>query len=136
MSGSDGRGWWGTGPGLRGVPAATRRRRRFLRRGQRGLTLVELMIVVTIIAILAAVAIAVYQDIVKKSKLAADQGIVSSLRSAVAIYYGKSNGLFPASFGALESLVTPAPVFNCAVSPAYDKNNGNISFTATLADCP
>ena len=136
MTGSDRRGWWSTGPRPRPVPAATRRRRGCPVRGQRGLTLVELMIVVTIIAIIAAVAIAVYQDIVKKSKLAADQGIVSSLRSAVAIYYGKSNGLFPASLGNLESLVQPAPVFNCAVSPSYDKNNGAIGFTATLADCP
>jgi Tfp pilus assembly protein PilE len=94
------------------------------------------MIVVTIIAIIAAVAIAVYQDIVKKSKLAADQGVVSSLRSAVAIYYGRSNGLFPATFGAVESLVQPAPVYNCTVPPTYDKNNGRISFSATIADCP
>jgi prepilin-type N-terminal cleavage/methylation domain-containing protein len=105
-------------------------------RGQKGLTLVELMIVVTIIAIIAAVAVAVYQDIVKKSKLAADQGVVSSLRSAVAIYYGRSNGLFPATFGAVESLVQPAPVYNCAVMPAYDKNNGKITFDATINDCP
>jgi type IV pilus assembly protein PilA len=105
-------------------------------RGQRGLTLVELMIVVTIIAIIAAVAMAVYQDIVKKSKLAADQGVVSSLRSAVAIYYGRSNGLFPSTFGAVESLVQPAPVYNCTVPPTYDKNNGRIIFSATVADCP
>ncbi|HEY7602383.1 MAG TPA: prepilin-type N-terminal cleavage/methylation domain-containing protein [Methylomirabilota bacterium] len=136
MSGSGHTGWWGTGPRFRGAPAANRRRRGFLKRGQKGLTLVELMIVVTIIAIIAAVAIAVYQDIVKKSKLAADQGVVSSLRSAVAIYYGRSNGLFPATFGAVESLVQPAPVYNCTVPPTYDKNNGRISFSATIADCP
>jgi prepilin-type N-terminal cleavage/methylation domain-containing protein len=136
MSGSDDRGQRGTGPRFRRGPAANRRRRAFLGRGQRGLTLVELMIVVTIIAIIAAVAMAVYQDIVKKSKLAADQGIVSSLRSAVAIYYGRSNGLFPATFSAVESLVQPAPVYNCTVPPAYDKNNGRITFTATIANCP
>jgi Tfp pilus assembly protein PilE len=94
------------------------------------------MIVVTIIAIIAAVAIAVYQDIVKKSKLAADQGVVSALRSAVAIYYGRSNGLFPATFGAVEALVQPAPVYNCTVAPTYDSANGKITFTASLADCP
>ena len=112
------------------------RLRRCRKRDQRGLTLVELMIVVTIIAIIAAVAIAVYQDIVKKSKLAADQGIVSSLRSAVAIYYGRSNGLFPATMASVEALVQPAPVYNCTVPPTYDPANGKISFTATLSDCP
>lgn len=94
------------------------------------------MVVVTIIAIIAAVAIAVYQDIVKKSKLAADQGIVSSLRSAVAIYYGRTNGTFPGSMASVEGLVQPAPVYNCAVSPTYDTGNGKITFTATVADCP
>jgi Tfp pilus assembly protein PilE len=94
------------------------------------------MIVVTIIAIIAAVAIAVYQDIVKKSKLAADQGVVSSLRSAVAIYYGRSNGTFPGTLAAVEGLVQPAPVYNCAIAPTYDASNGKITFTATLSDCP
>jgi len=113
-----------------------RRRRRPRKRDQRGLTLVELMIVVTIIAIIAAVAIAIYQDIVKKSKLAADQGIVASLRSAVAIYYGRSNGLFPATMTSVETLVQPAPIYNCNVAPAYEPSNGKITFTATLSDCP
>jgi prepilin-type N-terminal cleavage/methylation domain-containing protein len=111
-------------------------RRRSRKRDQRGLTLVELMIVVTIIAIIAAVVMSIYQDIVKKSKLAADQGIVSSLRSAVAIYYGKSNGLFPGSMGSVEALVQPSPVYNCTVPPTYDPANGKITFTATIDDCP
>jgi prepilin-type N-terminal cleavage/methylation domain-containing protein len=110
--------------------------RRSSKRDQRGLTLVELMIVVTIIAIIAAVAIAVYQDIVKKSKLGADQAIVSSLRSAVAIYYGKNNGIFPGSMGGVEALVQPTPVYNCSVVPTYDKNNGKITFSAAISDCP
>jgi type IV pilus assembly protein PilA len=124
-----------TDPGSRGL-RGIRRRRRSWKRDQRGLTLVELMIVVTIIAIIAAVAIAVYQDIVKKSKLAADQGVVSSLRSAVAIYYGRSNGLFPATMASVEALVQPVPVYNCAVPPVYEPANGKITFTATLSDCP
>jgi prepilin-type N-terminal cleavage/methylation domain-containing protein len=125
-----------TDPECQGIRAMIRRRRRTRKRDQRGLTLVELMIVVTIIAIIAAVAIAIYQDIVKKSKLAADQGVVSSLRSAVAIYYGRSNGLFPATMTSVEALVQPAPVYNCSVPPTYEPSNGKITFTATLSDCP
>ncbi len=68
-------------------------------RSQKGLTLVELMVVVAIIAIIAAVAITVFQDIQKKAKLAADQGNVAAMRSAVAIYYGKNNGIFPDTHG-------------------------------------
>jgi type IV pilus assembly protein PilA len=136
MNGSDRGGWQATDPVSRGFRAGNRRRRAALVRGQRGLTLVELMIVVTIIAIIAAVAMAVYQDIVKKSKLAADQGVVSSLRSAVAMYYGRTNGMFPGTLGAVESLVTPAPIYNCTVPPVYDSANGKLTFTATLNDCP
>jgi type IV pilus assembly protein PilA len=132
----DGREGQGTDLRSRGLRAAIRWRRRSRRRDQRGLTLVELMIVVTIIAIIAAVAIAVYQDIVKKSKLAADQAVVSSLRSAVAIYYGRANGLFPTTLVAVEGLVQPAPVYNCTVPPVYDSANGKLTFTATLSDCP
>ena len=117
------------------IPPQGRRRRRRLLRRQRGLTLVELMIVVTIIAVIAAVAVAVYQDIIKKSRLAADQGVVSSLRSAVAIYYGRTNGLFPGSFGAVELMVTPPPIYNCSVIPTYDTSNGKITYAATLGDC-
>jgi prepilin-type N-terminal cleavage/methylation domain-containing protein len=105
------------------------------RRDQSGLTLVELMIVCTIVAIIAVIAMAIYQDIVKKSKLAADQGTVASLRSAVAIYYGQNNGMFPSS-GSLETLVTPTPVWNCTVSYVYESGNGKITFTANLNDCP
>ena len=72
----------------------------------------------------------------KKSKLAADQGLVSGLRSAVAIYYGRTNGLFPPSMAFVETLVSPSPVYNCSAAPTYDSANGKITFTATLSDCP
>jgi prepilin-type N-terminal cleavage/methylation domain-containing protein len=104
-------------------------------RSQKGLTLVELMVVVAIIAIIAAVAITVFQDIQKKAKLAADQGNVAAMRSAVAIYYGKNNGIFPASEGNVEALVTPLPVWQCGITPAYDTGNGKITFTATIDNC-
>jgi type IV pilus assembly protein PilA len=125
-----------TFPDFRRLPGMLRRRRTRKKLDQRGLTLVELMIVATIIAIIAAVAVAVYQDLVKKSKLAADQGTVASLRSAVAIYYGRTNGMFPSSMTVVEGLVVPTPVYNCTVPPVYDPTTGSIIFTATLADCP
>ena len=105
-------------------------------RSQKGLTLVELMVVVAIIAIIAAVAMTVFQDIQKKAKLAADQGNVAAMRSAVAIYYGKNNGIFPGSEGGVEALVTPAPTWQCGTTPAYDTGNGNLTFTASITDCP
>jgi prepilin-type N-terminal cleavage/methylation domain-containing protein len=105
-------------------------------RSQKGLTLVELMVVVAIIAIIAAIAITLYQDIQKKAKLAADHGNVAAQRSAVAIYYGKFNGIFPASSGVVNSLISPAnPTFYCG-TPTYDASNGRIDYTGTIATCP
>jgi len=91
---------------------------------------------VAIIAIIAAIAVALFQDLNRKARLGADSGTVASIRSAVALYYGKTNGLFPASLASINTLITPAPVFQCTVTPAYDPANGKITFTATIADCP
>jgi prepilin-type N-terminal cleavage/methylation domain-containing protein len=104
-------------------------------RDERGMTLVELMIVVTIIAIIAAIVMTLYQEIQKKTRLAADEATVTSLRSAVAIYYGKTNGLFPADLTTASALVTPAPTWQCSALPTYFPSNGKIVFTTTLSDC-
>src|SRR2546422_3287434 len=76
-------------------------------RSERGVTLVELMVVVAIIAIIAAIAVTIFQDLQKKAKLGADQGSVGAMRSAVALYYGKNNGLFPSDTTSVSTLTTP-----------------------------
>ena len=106
-------------------------------RDQRGVTLVELMVVVAIIAIIAAIAITLYQDVQKKARLAADQGTVAALRSASAIYYGKNDGTFPTQ-ATLGTLVQPSPpVMQCpGNSWAIDAGNGKITLTGnTIANC-
>jgi prepilin-type N-terminal cleavage/methylation domain-containing protein len=97
-------------------------------RDQRGVTLVELMVVVAIIAIIAAIAITLYQDIQKKSRLAADLGTIAALRSASAIYFGKNEGVFPTQT-TLQNLVQG---FNLQCSGATwspDSVNGKITYS-------
>jgi prepilin-type N-terminal cleavage/methylation domain-containing protein len=102
--------------------------RRF--KDQRGVTLVELMVVVAIIAIIAAIAITLYQDVQKKARLAADQGTIAALRSASAIYYGKNDGTFPTQ-ATLQTLVQGfAGTFQCpGASWSADTTNGKITYT-------
>ncbi|BBC39959.1 prepilin-type N-terminal cleavage/methylation domain-containing protein [Photobacterium damselae subsp. piscicida] len=48
-------------------------------KGQKGFTLIELMIVVAIIGVLSAIAIPAYKDYVKKSQMASAMATMKSL---------------------------------------------------------
>lgn len=62
---------------------------------EKGFTLVELMIVVAIIGILAAVAVPRFGDILNRARESSVKGNLSSIRSAVTIYYGRNEGEAP-----------------------------------------
>jgi prepilin-type N-terminal cleavage/methylation domain-containing protein len=64
-------------------------------------TLIELMIVVAIIGILAAIAIPKFAELIRKSSEGASKGNLGALRSAMSIYYGDLEGQYPATVDAL-----------------------------------
>ncbi|GGY15924.1 pilin [Rhodanobacter panaciterrae] len=63
---------------------------------QKGFTLIELMIVVAIIAILAAIAIPAYQDYLVRSQVSEGAVLADGAKTAIAEYYSNT-GNFPGS---------------------------------------
>ena len=64
---------------------------------QKGFTMIELMIVVAIIGILAAIALPKFADMIEKSREGSTKGNVGALKSANAIYYGDMQGVWPST---------------------------------------
>jgi type IV pilus assembly protein PilA len=75
---------------------------------QQGFTLIELMIVVAIIGILAAVAIPAYQNYIVRSKVANAISSVNTLKTAVAVCYQEAGGVMKNCTTGAASLI---PVF-------------------------
>ena len=58
---------------------------------QKGFTLIELMIVVAIIGILAAVALPAYQDYTKRARVSEALSLMSGAKASVTEYYSTNN---------------------------------------------
>src|SRR3989338_6867244 len=101
---------------------------------QRGFTLIELMIVVAIIGILAAIAIPKFADMVKKSQEGRTRGNLAATRSALSIYYGDNDGAYP-----IDDLSSMVPKYLKAIAdsqvPAFSGFAGHAkTTTVTVAD--
>src|SRR3989339_2069410 len=88
---------------------------------KKGFTLIELMIVVAIIGILAAIAIPKFADLIKKSKEGATKGSLGALRSALTIYYGEQEGTYPNPLPGSGAAAQTTSVFTATSGPFLTK---------------
>ncbi|WP_347505901.1 pilin [Pseudomonas anguilliseptica] len=94
---------------------------------QKGFTLIELMIVVAIIGILAAVALPAYQDYTKRSHVSEGLSLASGAKTTVTEYFS-SIGAFPDS-NALAGLAPAASINGNAVTSVAVGAKGMITIT-------
>lgn len=98
---------------------------------QKGFTLIELMIVVAIIGILAAVALPAYQDYTVRAKVSEVVLAASSGKTAVS-EFAQVNGVMPATGSSPVTTQTSKYVASVGYT-GTDANNGTITVITTAA---
>lgn len=105
-----------------------------IRKDQRGFTMIELIIVIVIIGILAAIAIPKYADMRDQARVAARDGMTGNLKAAAAIAY--ANAMVSGT-----TVINGTSVYNqladtggiVSAVPNFTAKIGDVTYTWTFA---
>ena len=116
-----------------------------MKRIQQGFTLIELMIVVAIVGILAAIALPAYQDYIVRSKMSETMAAIAACKTSVA-EYTSTKGTVPATTVLsgcstvpsqyLASLTAVNGVVTLTLTPTGIADAGIASWNGSYTGCP
>lgn len=99
-----------------------------------GFTLLELVIVVAVISILAAIAIPRYGDAVRNSTEGATRGSLGMVRKALSIYYSDLDGQYPSDITALTLSARYLKRLPAAKLPGYHEDSTAVLLASSADD--
>jgi type IV pilus assembly protein PilA len=106
-----------------------------MKRLQQGFTLIELMIVVAIVGILAAIALPAYQDYVVRSKMSELEAALAACKTSVAEYNATHGGTLPGTTAQAGCSTTTTQYVNGGVTVLNGVISGTSQNTGATPEC-